>query len=64
MRSIGTTVAAAVMAVILTGQTSLIGGFEIPTESAFKICFLVATAAAFLGGALALTIPKSERAAG
>ncbi|WP_051551497.1 MFS transporter [Nocardioides sp. URHA0020] len=61
MRSIGTTVAAAVMAVILTGQTSLIGGFEIPTEGAFKICFLVATFAAFLGAAVALTIPRSER---
>lgn len=64
MRSIGTTVAAAVMAVILTGQTSLIGGFEIPTESAFKICFVVATLAAFLGAAVALTIPKAARPTG
>ena len=64
MRSIGTTVAAAVMAVILTGQTSLIAGFEIPTETAFKICFLVATAAAFLGAAVALTIPKADRPTG
>jgi MFS family permease len=63
MRSIGTTIAAAVMAAILTGQTSLIGGYAIPTEGAFKACFLVATFAAFLGGALALTIPRSERAA-
>ena len=62
MRSLGTTVASAVMAAILTGQTELIGGFAIPTQDAFKLCFLVATIAAVVGGALALTIPKSERA--
>src|SRR6478736_1752538 len=45
MRSVGTTVAAAVMAAILTGSAT-----GIPTESAFKICFLVATVAAIAGG--------------
>ncbi|KQW47080.1 MFS transporter permease [Nocardioides sp. Root1257] len=59
MRSVGTTVASAVMATVLTGQTSALG---IPTEGAFKACFLVATFAAFLGGAVALTIPRSEQA--
>jgi MFS family permease len=56
MRSIGTTVAAAVMAAILTGSAT-----GIPTEGAFKLCFLVATIAAVGGGLLALTIPKTER---
>lgn len=60
MRSIGTTVASAVMAAVLTGLT--IEGTGIPSEDAFKVCFLVATAAAVLGAVLALTIPKSERA--
>jgi MFS family permease len=62
MRSIGTTVAAAVMAAVLTGQTELLGGVTIPTEGAFDLCFLIATAAAFLGAVLALTIPPRETA--
>ena len=59
MRSVGTTVAAAVMAAILTSSDT-----GIPTEGAFKVCFLVATVAAIAGGLLALTIPKVERPAG
>ncbi|MBB3042695.1 MFS transporter [Nocardioides sp. LMS-CY] len=61
MRSVGTTIAAAVMAAVLTGLT--ISGTGLPSEDAFKVCFLVATAAAVLGGVLALTIPRSERSA-
>lgn len=61
MRSVGTTIAAAVMAAVLTGLT--IGGTGLPSEDAFKVCFLVATAAAVLGGVLALTIPRSGRSA-
>ena len=59
MRSVGTTVAAAVMAAILTGQTAMLGAAEIPAEGAFKTCFLVATAAAVIGALVALTIPRS-----
>lgn len=59
MRSIGTTIAAAVMAAVLTGVT--VGGTGLPSEGAFRICFLVAAAAAVGGGALALTIPRPER---
>src|SRR6478752_3216550 len=58
MRSVGTTVAAAVMAAILTSSST-----GIPTEGAFKACFLVATVAAIAGGLLALTIPRTERPA-
>lgn len=61
MRSVGTTVASAVMAAILTGQTMLLGGVEIPDESAFQTCFLVATAAAVIGALVALTIPKADK---
>jgi MFS family permease len=60
MRSVGTTVASAVMAAVLTGRTMALGGVEIPTQTAFKICFLVATAAALVGSLLALTIPRSD----
>jgi MFS family permease len=62
MRSVGTTVASAVMAAVLTGFTIGLGGQEIPSENAFKVCFLVATAAAVIGSLVALTIPKGERA--
>jgi MFS family permease len=58
MRSVGTTVASAVMAAVLTGLT--ISGTEVPSQDAFKVCFLVATAAAVLGAVLALTIPRSD----
>ena len=60
MRSVGTTVASAVMAAVLTGFTIGLGGQEIPSENAFKVCFLVATAAAVIGSLVALTIPKRE----
>lgn len=62
MRSVGTTVASAVMAAILTGQTSMLGGVEVPAEGAFRTCFLVATAAAVVGALVALTIPRTEKA--
>src|SRR6478752_5850151 len=42
MRSVGTTVAAAVMAALLTAQLS---SFGLPTEGAFKLCFVVAACA-------------------
>lgn len=59
MRSVGTTVASAVMAAILTGQTTVLGGVVFPSEAAFHTCFLVATAAAVVGALVALTIPKA-----
>src|SRR6201999_4024968 len=39
MRSVGTTLAAAIMATVLTSSTTVIGGFPFPTEAAFKWCF-------------------------
>lgn len=58
MRSIGTTVAGAVMASLLTSQTITLkpGTPAIPSEDAFKVCFLVGALAALVGGAIALTI--------
>lgn len=57
MRSLGTTVASAVMALILASATISLGGTEVPDESTFTWCFLVAAAAAFVGMAITLTIP-------
>jgi MFS family permease len=66
MRSIGTTVAGAVMASVLTSKTVTLGGAAIPSSGAFKICFLVGAIAAFVGAAIALTIsgrsPRTPKA--
>ncbi|MGW6034528.1 MFS transporter [Gordonia terrae] len=58
MRSLGTTIASAVMALILASATISLGGTEVPDESTFTWCFLVAAAAAFVGMAITLTIPS------
>ncbi len=57
MRSIGTTTASAVMIAILTAATTSYGELTIPTEGAFRACFLVGALAAFLGAAITLAIP-------
>lgn len=59
MRSVGTTLASAVMAALLT--SSAVGG--LPTERAFQLCFLVGAAAAFLGVIIAGTIPRGRGSA-
>ena len=57
MRSIGTTCASAIMALVLTMSTVNLGGHEIPTQSAFHWCFMIAAAAAFVGAVITLAIP-------
>ena len=63
MRSVGTTLAAAVMATVLTSSTTLVGGFPFPTESAFKWCFALGALAAFAGVAIAAFVPRSDQGA-
>lgn len=60
MRSVGTTVAGAVMAVILTSQTMTLapGAPAIPTHDAFRLCFVVGAIAAAVGAAIVLLIPR------
>ncbi|WP_068249402.1 MFS transporter [Janibacter corallicola] len=60
MRAVGTTIAGAVMAAILTSRTVTLGGHIIPEESAFRICFLVGAAAALVGGLVCLLIPRQQ----
>ncbi|MFT3871444.1 MAG: MFS transporter [Nocardioides sp.] len=63
MRSVGTTIAGAVMAAIMTSQTvELGGGVEIPSKEAFQVCLLVGALAAFAGALMALLIPAQRRA--
>ena len=61
MRSVGTSVAAAVMAALLTSSTTQVGSFELPTQDAFQLCFLVGAAAAFVGVLIAATVPQARR---
>ena len=63
MRSVGTTLAAAAMATVLTGSTRAIGGIPFPTEDAFRWCFALAAAAAFAGVVIAAFVPgRGDRA--
>ncbi|GAA4740944.1 MFS transporter [Gordonia alkaliphila] len=55
-RSVGTTLAGAVMAVVLTSNTIDLGGHPLPTLDAFKLCFIIGAAAAAIGAALALFV--------
>lgn len=58
MRSIGTAIASALLATMLTTSTVDIGvGFPVPAESAFRLVFIVGSAAALLAAVLALCIP-------
>ncbi|NDZ97486.1 MFS transporter [Streptomyces sp. SID6673] len=57
MRSIGTTTASAVMALVLTSSTVTFGSAEVPSHAAFRWCFLIGAVAAFVGVAITLLIP-------
>ncbi|GAC78532.1 Sugar transporter [Gordonia malaquae] len=61
MRSIGTTLSSAVMAVVLTSSTFTLGVKEVPTNDAFKWCFLIGAIAAFVGVAITLAIPAVKK---
>ncbi|MEO6604872.1 MAG: MFS transporter [Aeromicrobium sp.] len=58
MRSMGTTLAAAAMAVILTSNTTALGSADIPTKGAFQACFIVGAIAASVGVAIAGLVPR------
>ncbi|MFC8597139.1 MFS transporter [Isoptericola sp. NPDC057191] len=62
MRSMGTTVAGAVMAIVLTSQTTTLapGTPAIPTEGAFQLCFVIGAAAAAVGALVVLLIPRQR----
>jgi MFS family permease len=58
MRSVGTTLAAAVMATVLTSSSHVFSGIAFPTETAFKWCFALGAIAAFVGVAIAAFVPR------
>ncbi|MFZ2172846.1 MAG: MFS transporter, partial [Rhodococcus sp. (in: high G+C Gram-positive bacteria)] len=61
MRSVGTTVAGAVMAAVLTSKTMDLGGHSIPSESAFHLCLVVGAGAALAGALVALLVPARTK---
>ncbi|MGN0064169.1 MAG: MFS transporter [Nocardioides sp.] len=62
MRSVGTTVAGAVMAAVLTSKTvELAPGISIPSEAAFHACFIIGAGAAFAGALVALLVPRQRK---
>ncbi|MFI5429162.1 MFS transporter [Aeromicrobium sp. UC242_57] len=60
MRSIGTSVSSAVLAVLLTSMTRDAGGFQVPTEQAFRLSFVVGAGVAALGVMVAFFIPVKK----
>ncbi|MFE5290780.1 MFS transporter [Isoptericola sp. NPDC056618] len=66
MRSIGTTVAGAVMAIVLTSRTTVLapGTPPIPTGGAFQLCFVIGAVAAAVGAAIVLCIPRQRSGQG
>lgn len=58
MRSLGTTIAGAVMAAVLTSRTMDLGGTTVPDRSAFQVCFVIGAAAALAGAAVTLLIRR------
>ncbi|QPZ38611.1 MFS transporter [Paramicrobacterium chengjingii] len=60
MRSMGTTVAGAVMAIVLTSQTVPVGETSVPAESAFTTCFAIGALAALAGAGITLCIRRQK----
>ncbi|GAB04117.1 MFS transporter [Gordonia amarae] len=60
MRSIGTTSASAVIAMVLAGSTVTVAGHDYPDQSAFRWCFLIGAAASYVGFLIALLIPHGS----
>ncbi|MFD0004638.1 MFS transporter [Streptomyces sp. NPDC127178] len=63
MRSLGTSTASAVAGVILAQMTTDLGGYALPSESAFKVVLAVGAGAALLAFVVASFIPKAGPAA-
>ena len=62
MRSVGTTIAGAVMAAVLTSRTTdLAPGISIPTDGAFQLCFVIGAFAAVSGALVALLVPRLKK---
>ncbi|MEZ0067986.1 MFS family permease [Streptacidiphilus sp. MAP12-20] len=63
MRSIGTTLSAAVIGVVLAHMTIQLGGHTLPSENGFRTGLLIGCGVALLAAAVAATIPLGKSAA-
>ncbi|GAB2862934.1 MFS transporter [Nocardioides pacificus] len=58
MRSVGTSISAAVVGVVLAQMTTDFGGYSLPSENGFKTGLLIGAGVAALAGMIALLIPS------
>lgn len=58
LRSVGTSTASAAVSALLTGLVLEVGGVALPTLTAFQFTFVLAAAAAAVGGIVALWLPR------
>ncbi len=63
MRSLGTSIGAAVVGVVLAEMTIDLGGHEIASENGFRVGLLIGAGVAVLAAALAAATPAGRRAA-
>ena len=65
MRSMGTTIAGSVMAIVLTSRMTDIGaGVQAPTQEMFRLCFFIGAGAAVAGAVIVLLIKSGHRPSG
>ncbi|WP_419999449.1 MFS transporter [Streptomyces boninensis] len=62
MRSIGTSVSAAVIGVVLANMTTSLGGHALPSESGFRVAMLIGCAMGVVASAVAIAIPVRKSA--
>ncbi|HEY0188512.1 MAG TPA: MFS transporter [Cellulomonas sp.] len=60
VRSVGTSVAAAVVGVLLANMSTLVDGVSVPSEGAFRVALLVGCAAGIVAAVVAAAIPGSS----
>ncbi|MFA1540271.1 MFS transporter [Actinomadura monticuli] len=63
MRSLGTSIGAAVIGVVLAEMTIDLGGHELASENGFRVGLLIGCGVALLAAAIAAAIPAGRRAA-
>jgi len=64
MRTLGSTVSATVVGIVLSTQVTQIGGVGVPTSFAFQLIFMIGASVTLAGVILAAFIPKHGRAYG
>lgn len=64
MRSLGTSIGAAVIGLVLSQMTTDIGGFSIASESGFRTALLIGCGVALVSAAIAAVIPAVRTGAG